>query len=95
MDQAISQASPKRPYVAPPISLLNPPAPEIDQNEDYEQKKEQIINTLAFFSITGEVIDIMVGPTFTMYKLIRKRSEKKRAPHDDILKRHGNPLKSP
>lgn len=69
MDQAISQASPKRPYVAPPISLLNPPAPEIDQNEDYEQKKEQIINTLAFFSITGEVIDIIVGPTFTMYKL--------------------------
>ena len=69
MGQAISQASPKRPYVAPPISLLNPPAPEIDQNEDYEQKKEQIINTLAFFSITGEVIDIMVGPTFTMYKL--------------------------
>lgn len=69
MDQAISQAAPKRPYVAPPISLLNPPAPEIDQNEDYEQKKEQIINTLAFFSITGEVIDIMVGPTFTMYKL--------------------------
>lgn len=69
MDQAISQASPKRPYVAPHISLLNPPAPEIDQNEDYEQKKEQIINTLAFFSITGEVIDIMVGPTFTMYKL--------------------------
>ena len=69
MDQAISQATPKRPYVAPPLNLLNPPAPEIDQNEDYEQKKEQIINTLAFFSITGEVIDIMVGPTFTMYKL--------------------------
>ncbi len=69
MEQAISQATPKRPYVAPPLALLNPPAPEIDQNEDYEQKKEQIINTLAFFSITGEVIDIMVGPTFTMYKL--------------------------
>lgn len=69
MEQAISQATPKRPYVAPPIALLNPPAPEIDQNEDYEQKKEQIINTLAFFSITGEVIDILVGPTFTMYKL--------------------------
>lgn len=69
MDQAISQATPKRPYVAPPLSLLVPPAPEVDQNEDYEQKKEQIINTLAFFSITGEVIKIMVGPTFTMYKL--------------------------
>ncbi len=69
IEQAIAQATPKRPYVAPPLSLLNPPAPEVDQNEDYEQKKEQIINTLAFFSITGEVIDILVGPTFTMYKL--------------------------
>lgn len=69
MDQAISQATPKRPYVAPPLNLLIPPAPEVDQNEDYEQKKEQIINTLAFFSITGEVIKILVGPTFTMYKL--------------------------
>lgn len=69
MEQAISQATPKRPYVAPPLNLLNPPAPEIDQNEDYEQKKEQIINTLAFFNITGEVINILVGPTFTMYKL--------------------------
>lgn len=69
MEQAISQATPKRPYVAPPVSLLTPPAPEVDQNEDYEQKKEQIIKTLNFFSITGEVIDILVGPTFTMYKL--------------------------
>lgn len=69
MEQAIAQNTPKRPYVAPPISLLEPPAPEIDQNEDYEQKKEQIINTLAFFSISAEVINILVGPTFTMYKL--------------------------
>lgn len=69
MEQAIAQATPRRPYVAPPVSLLAPPAPEIDQNEDYEQKKEQIINTLAFFSISAEVIDILVGPTFTMYKL--------------------------
>lgn len=69
VDQAISQATPKRPYVAPPMSLLVPPAPEVDQNEDYEQKKEQIIGTLSFFNIASEVIDIMVGPTFTMYKL--------------------------
>lgn len=69
MEQAISAVKSKRPYVAPPVSLLTPPAPEVDQNEDYEQKKEQIIKTLAFFSITGEVIDILVGPTFTMYKL--------------------------
>ena len=69
VEQAIAQATPKRPYVAPSVSLLTPPAPEVDQNEDYEQKKEQIINTLDFFSIKGEVIDILVGPTFTMYKL--------------------------
>lgn len=69
MEQAISQATPKRPYVAPPMSLLVPPAPEVDQHEDYEQKKEQIIGTLSFFNIASEVIDIMVGPTFTMYKL--------------------------
>lgn len=69
MEQAISQVTPKRPYCAPPITLLEPPAPEVAQNEDYEEKKSQIVATLAFFNITGEVIDIMVGPTFTMYKL--------------------------
>ena len=69
MEQAISQATPKRPYVAPPMSLLVPPAPEVSQNEDYELKKAQIISTLEFFNISGEVIDILVGPTFTMYKL--------------------------
>lgn len=69
IDQAIEQVTPPRPYTAPPISLLRPPAPEVDQNEDYELKKEQIVKTLAFFSITAEVIDILVGPTFTMYKL--------------------------
>lgn len=69
IEQAIEQATPARPYTAPPISLLRPPAPEVDQNEDYDLKKEQIVKTLAFFSITAEVIDILVGPTFTMYKL--------------------------
>lgn len=73
MDQAIEQATekerPRRPYVAPPLSLLNAPMPEMDQNEDYEANKAKIIDTLAFFNIQAEVIDILVGPTFTMYKL--------------------------
>ncbi len=69
IEQAIEQVTPPRPYTAPPVSLLNPPAPEVDQCEDYELKKEQIVKTLAFFSIATEVIDILVGPTFTMYKL--------------------------
>lgn len=73
MEQAIEQAEeqekPRRPYVAPPLNLLNPPVPEMDQNEDYEGNKAKIIETLEFFNIKAEVIDIMVGPTFTMYKL--------------------------
>ena len=59
----------RRPYVAPPVSLLLPPAPEVDQNEDYDLKKEKIVKTLDFFNIKGEVVEIKVGPTFTMYKL--------------------------
>lgn len=60
---------PRRPYVAPPVSLLDPPKPEEDQNEDYELKKERIIRTLNFFNIKCEVKEIKVGPTFTLYKL--------------------------
>ncbi|MCM1306615.1 MAG: FtsK/SpoIIIE domain-containing protein [Bacteroides sp.] len=60
---------PRRPYAAPPVSLLDPPKPEEDQNEDYELKKERIIRTLNFFNIKCEVKEIKVGPTFTLYKL--------------------------
>ncbi len=69
IEQAIAQATPKRPYVAPPASLLEPPAPQVEQNEDYDKKKEAIVSTLDFFGIKGEVVGIMVGPTFSMYKL--------------------------
>lgn len=70
IDQAIEQAKPpRRPYVAPPASLLEPPAPQVEQNEDYDKKKEAIVSTLDFFGIKGEVVGIMVGPTFSMYKL--------------------------
>ncbi len=69
VEEAIEKTKPRRPYCAPPVSLLEPPAPEVDQNEDYELKKDRILRTLASFNITGEVIEIKVGPTFTMYKL--------------------------
>jgi len=69
IEQIEAQMRPKSPYSPPPLNLLNPPAPDVDQNEDYEEKKEKIINTLEFFKISGEVIEIKVGPTFTMYKL--------------------------
>ncbi len=69
IEQEIAKSIPRRPYAAPPVSLLEPPAPEVDQNEDYEQKKDRIVKTLDFFNIKGEVVEIKVGPTFTMYKL--------------------------
>ncbi len=74
IEQAIEEASrpapkPKRPYSYPPLDLLTPPAPAVEQNEDYEVKKEKLLDTLKLFNIGGEVIDIIVGPAFTMYKL--------------------------
>ncbi len=69
MEQAIQQATQRRPYSAPPISLLDPPAKAVEQDEDYETKKEGIITVLQSFGIDSKVIEIKVGPTFTMYKL--------------------------
>lgn len=41
MEQAISQGDAERPYVAPPMSLLVPPAPEVSQNETTNLKKRK------------------------------------------------------
>ncbi len=60
---------PKRPYVAPSLDLLEPPEPAVSQDEDYEYKKQVLIDTLASFNIEAEVTDIMVGPTFSLYTL--------------------------
>ncbi len=69
IDQSIYQATPKRPYKAPPMSLLKEPMPAVDQDEDYESKKEALISTLNFFGIEAEVTNIEVGPTFSLYTL--------------------------
>lgn len=69
IDQAISQAAPRSPYVAPPLRLLNPPEPAVSQDEDYEVKKRVLLDTLMSFNIEAEVTDIMVGPTFSLYTL--------------------------
>lgn len=67
IDQAISQVTPKKPYVAPPVSLLLPPEKEVEQDEDYEKKKTAICNALEFFGVGAEVTEIKVGPTFSLY----------------------------
>ena len=69
IDQAISQATPKRPYVAPPLDLLLPAEREVDQDEDYEKKKAAICDKLRFFGVESEVTEIKVGPTFSLYTL--------------------------
>lgn len=69
MDQAISKVTPRKPYIAPPMKLLIPPEPEIAQNEDYEYKKQVICDTLRFFGVESEVVEIKVGPTFSLYTL--------------------------
>ncbi len=69
IEQSIYQATPKKPYVAPPFSLLLPPDPDVDQDEDYEAKKQALIETLAFFDVAAEVTNIQVGPTFSLYTL--------------------------
>ena len=69
IEQEIYQATPRKPYVAPPMSLLKAPEPEVDQQEDYEAKKEAIISTLEFFGIAAEVVKVEVGPTFSLYTL--------------------------
>ena len=51
------------------MSLLAPPEGEVSQQEDYEFKKQQLCDTLAFFDIQSEVTDIRVGPTFSLYTL--------------------------
>lgn len=69
MDQAISAVTPRRPYTAPPINLLDPPVKEPQQHEDYVAKKRALIDSLAFFNIEAAVTNITVGPTFSLYTL--------------------------
>lgn len=67
--QAETPVKPKRPYVAPPLSLLNPPTEKLAPDDDIEEKKERLISTLEDFDISGEVESVDVGPTFTMYRV--------------------------
>ena len=69
IDQSIYQATPRKPYVAPPMSLLKPKEPDIDQGVDREAKETAIVETLAFFGIEAQVVNVETGPTFSLYTL--------------------------
>ena len=66
---SIEQVQPikRKPYVKPPFNLLNPPQPVKEQDDDREEISEAIIETLGFFSVKAEVVEVQTGPTFTLY----------------------------
>ncbi|MEG2450942.1 MAG: DNA translocase FtsK, partial [Clostridia bacterium] len=70
IEQAISQVTPRTPYVAPPLSLLLPPEARSTSKEEIEHAKVAITNTLLNqFDIVSEVVDVLSGPTLTLYTL--------------------------
>ncbi|MEG1529261.1 MAG: DNA translocase FtsK, partial [Clostridia bacterium] len=70
IEQAISQVTPRTPYVAPPLSLLLPPEARSTSKEEIEHAKVAITNTLLNqFDIVSEVVDVLPGPTLTLYTL--------------------------
>ena len=69
IDQSIYQATPRKPYVAPPMSLLNPPEAEVEQGVDQEAKKQAIIDTLRSFGVESEFMGVKTGPSFSLYTL--------------------------
>ncbi len=68
----VEETKPRRPYMAPPVSLLNPPvlADDSDRDEEeFERKKASLIKVLDDFDITAKFLDKQVGPTFTLFSL--------------------------
>lgn len=71
ISESIGQAKQreKKPYCPPPLSLLEPPMPEVAQDEDYEEKKQIIHDLFSSFNIEATVTEIKVGPTFSLYTM--------------------------
>ncbi len=65
----IAKETKKRPYNAPPMDLLLPPTLETQDVEDWEKKKDDLLFVLESFGISGQVLEIKKGPTFSLYTL--------------------------
>ncbi|NLZ25499.1 MAG: hypothetical protein GX891_03465, partial [Clostridiales bacterium] len=59
----------RRPYVAPPLSLLRPPEMNTGSVEDFEERKQAIEETFRYFGVESQVVETIAGPTFTLYKV--------------------------
>ena len=64
--QQEEELPPARPYTAPPVSLLTE-YPAIQDDEDVEERGRSLVQALASFHITSEVVDHKTGPTFTQF----------------------------
>ncbi|MDD4839790.1 MAG: DNA translocase FtsK [Clostridia bacterium] len=69
IDESIEKTKVRSPYVAPPLSLLLDADADYGPVDDFEQKKEILVATLASFNIVSEVTDVVCGPTFSLYIL--------------------------
>ena len=82
-------AAEETPYCFPPISILaqhQQSQPKV-HNQELEEKKEKILQTLTNFKIEIDSIKATVGPTITLYELIPKagvRISKIKSLEDDI-----------
>ncbi len=60
----------RRPYVAPPLSLLTPDAaPSNVSLETHEETKANLEQVLANFKVEGQVTGVVTGPAFTRYEI--------------------------
>ena len=84
----VMEEPPARPYTAPPVSFL-PEFPPIKDGDDVTEMSETLVQALASFNISSEVVDHKTGPTFTQYAITLpdNMSVNKLMPLDKDIKR--------
>jgi DNA segregation ATPase FtsK/SpoIIIE-like protein len=69
IDESMGKTLVKSPYSAPPLTLLKDADPDFGPLDDIDRKKEILVSTLASFNIEAKVINVICGPTFSLYVL--------------------------
>ncbi|MCR4725732.1 MAG: hypothetical protein K5753_00755 [Clostridia bacterium] len=86
--ESAEEELPPRPYTPPPVSMLTEYPPLTDE-EGVEEMGERLVQALAAFNISSEIVDHKTGPTFTQYAvtLPASISVNKITPLDKDIKR--------
>jgi len=68
---APNQDKPEKPYVLPPLNLLNPPSKSSASRSAAELKAtgEKLINALKSFNVEASLLNIIPGPSVTRYEV--------------------------